>query len=86
MVVFSLKAGAAAAWDRRVEGKTLTFEPLSGSKKKLFKDKETGSSWEPMSGICIDGKLKGKTLKPLIGIAIRLDRWRGFYPKGDVYR
>ena len=86
VVAFSPKAAAAAAWDRRVGDKTLTFDLVLQKGRLRLKDKETGSLWKILSGACVEGPSKGQSLKPVVGIPIRLDRWRGFYPRGVVYR
>lgn len=85
-VVFVPKADAALAWVRELDGKPLTFEPLAGYEKLRLKDRETGSTWDPLSGRCVAGPSQGKQLKPLVAIAIRLRRYRAFYPKGETFK
>ena len=50
-----------------------------------LKDTQTGSVWDPLSGKALSGPLKDKQLRPLIAIPIRVSRYRGFYPDGEVY-
>lgn len=87
IAVFIPQADCAVAWVRRIDDTTLSFQPVSGEDNPLrIKDKETGSVWDPLSGKCLDGRLAGKQLKPLVAIAIRVSRYRGFYPTGEVYQ
>ena len=93
--VYILQAACAVAWDRRVDGKVLTFEPhvtssretVSNENEQLrLKDKQTSSVWDPLNGKALSGPQKGKQLKPLIAIPIRSSRYGGLYPDGEVYR
>jgi hypothetical protein len=92
--VYVPQAACAVAWDRRVDGKVLTFEPQIASNRETasteneqlrLKDKQTGSVWDPLNGKALSGPQKGKQLKPLIAIPIRVRRYRGLYPDGKVY-
>ena len=92
--VYVPQAACAVAWERRVDGRTLTFEPQlvisepagkKGTEELRLADKETGSLWDPLRGQALSGPLRGKQLKPLIAISIRTHRYRGLYPNGEVY-
>ena len=86
VVVFVPRAACALAWERSVDGKTLTFEPSTVEGKPLrLKDKQTGSLWDPLIGKALSGSHQGKQLKPLIAIPIRRSRYRGLYPDGQTY-
>ncbi len=50
----------------------------------LMRDSETGSLWERMSGRCLAGELAGQQLDPVPATAWLGQRWRGFFPKGEV--
>ena len=52
--------GTAAAFDRRVGGRALSFERRNGS----FVDRETGSSWD-ITGRATAGRLRGRRLRPV---------------------
>jgi len=52
--------GAAAAFDRRIGGRTLEFRSGDGG----YVDRQTGSKWD-ITGRAIDGPLKGERLRPL---------------------
>ncbi|MEE8441897.1 MAG: DUF3179 domain-containing protein [Spirochaetia bacterium] len=55
--------GVANAFSAVVDGRTLTFEALTGS----FRDIETGTIWDAF-GVAIFGELEGKALDPVIGV------------------
>ena len=56
----SAEVGTAAAFDRRLEGRTLSFEARGGR----FVDRETGSEWD-ITGRAVSGELRGRRLRPL---------------------
>ncbi len=53
--------GATAVFDRRVDGRVLSFEP---ARDGLFRDRETGSVWLS-SGRAVSGPLAGRRLVPV---------------------
>ncbi|MEX2156876.1 MAG: DUF3179 domain-containing protein [Gemmatimonadales bacterium] len=53
--------GATAVFDRRLDGRALTFE-LAGDGR--FRDRETGSVWH-LSGRAVEGPLAGRRLVPV---------------------
>ncbi len=55
----SREVGASAVFDRRVAGRTLTFEP--GAESGFVRDRETGTSWD-IAGRAIAGRLAGSRL------------------------
>jgi Protein of unknown function (DUF3179) len=56
----SRDVGTAAAFDRRVDGRTLSFEPRGDG----FVDRETGSRWD-IAGRAVEGELAGARLAPV---------------------
>ena len=54
------EVGAAAVFERRLDGRTLSFEP--GEEPGTFTDRETGSSWD-VSGEATGGELQGSRLE-----------------------
>ncbi len=57
----SRDVGTAAAFDRRVDGRTLTFEAMGDG---LFRDHEMGSSWD-ITGLALSGPFAGRRLAPV---------------------
>jgi hypothetical protein len=56
----SRDVGTAAAFDSRVEGRTLSFERRGAG----FVDRETGSTWD-IAGRAVEGELAGARLEPV---------------------
>ena len=79
VIVFSEESAAPLAWER---GK-LTFESVGKGK---MKDKESGSIWSILKGECLEGKKKGEKLTQRAGVAILVERFRPFWPKGKRYK
>lgn len=73
--------GTAIAFDRRVDGQTLTFSPAGDDG---FKDEETSSTWN-LLGQAIDGPLEGEQLDTVNHRNEFWFAWAGFFPDGDVY-
>ena len=75
----------AVAFDRQVDGKTLTFYADKISPESApFKDKETGTRWS-LAGRGIDGPLRGKELKWVSSIQCRWYAWSAEYPETSIY-
>ncbi|MGH7614407.1 MAG: DUF3179 domain-containing protein [Gemmatimonadales bacterium] len=53
--------GATAVFDRRLDGRVLSFEPAGDGR---FRDRETGSAWL-LSGRAVSGPLAGRRLVPI---------------------
>ena len=68
--------------DRRVGGRTLTFENSGALWKDMLvmKDKETGTYWTPATGKALAGPLVGETLTILPASVTTADAWRELYP------
>ena len=73
--------GTGTMFDANVDGKLLTFT----KNKNLFVDKETKSVWD-ISGLCVEGKYKGNSLKPLAYGMHFAFAWFSFYPNSKVYK
>jgi hypothetical protein len=63
---------SAAAFDRRADGRLLSFEVGPGD---TFLDSGTGSRWN-LEGSCVQGPLRGTQLVPLEGLRAE---WYGWY-------
>lgn len=83
--VYIASAECGVAWKRTLDESVLTFriEPVDGHIRLV--DRDTESVWHPLSGIALEGPLKGSQLEPLITIPIRTSRYRFFYPEGAIF-
>lgn len=88
LVYYSRKQGTATAWNRRLDGRTLTFrvtEKRGPRRHRLLRDDQTGSLWSWLTGTAESGPLKGKRLGQLLYNPILNDRFRAHYPKGRTW-
>jgi hypothetical protein len=72
----------SAVLDRRVGGRTLTFENSGALWKDMLvlKDKETGTYWTPATGRALAGPLEGEMLTILPAPVTTAEAWRELYP------
>ncbi len=77
---------SAVVYDRRVDGRTLTF----GTSGKLaddalvMYDRETGSEWKQPLGTAIDGPLEGRDLRVVPAAVTSVGTFRSAHPDGVV--
>ena len=72
---------SATVYDRRLDGRALTFELREGK----IVDTETGSQWN-LFGTAVAGQLEGKQLeKPDSGVHFAF-AWLAFNPESEIYR
>lgn len=74
----------AAAFDRRLDGKTLDFHRVATS-PSLFQDTQTSSSWT-IEGQCVGGPLLGKQLTHLFSLQAEWYGWSAYFPQTTVYQ
>jgi hypothetical protein len=72
-------------WERTVDGRVLSFR-LAGINNQNFimADRETGSWWQQVSGLAIQGPLKGKRLTRVFHDELTFRAWTGERPGGRV--
>lgn len=70
-----------AAYDRRVDGRTLTFEAIDGT---TMRDRETQSRWSSDRGIAIDGPMRGKQLERISSKLVYWGVWARFHPRSEI--
>jgi len=76
----------AVAFDRRIEGQTLTLYADSISPESApFKDKETDSRWT-IAGRAVDGPLRGKELTWVSSIQCRWYAWSAEFPDSPIHK
>jgi hypothetical protein len=74
--------GATAVFDRRLDGRPLTFEPAWGGR---FRDRETGSVWL-LSGRAVEGPLASSRLVPVPHGNHFWFAWAAFRPDARLVR
>ena len=76
----SRAVGATGAFDRELDGRTLTFETTADG----FRDRETGSTWT-LLGHGVKGPLAGRRLTAVPHIDAFWFAWAAFNPATSVY-
>ncbi len=78
-----LASNATAVFLRTVAGQTLKFKPAQGY---FVKDTPTGTTWNLITGVATDGKLKGHRLERLPAMNIYWFAWARYHPETTVYK
>jgi hypothetical protein len=87
-VAASREVGSTGVFDRRVDGRTLTFRPKpapTGEEAEQFVDEETGSTWT-LTGRAVAGPLAGGQLERIGHTDSFAFAWFAFRPETRVYR
>lgn len=77
VITFNQESTAANLFFSEVDGQSLHFVTVSPSQ---MSDSKTESVWNSQTGECIEGPMKGKKLKQLVGIVSYTSRWKSFHP------
>lgn len=84
LVVFNADSATGVVFDRRLAGQTLTFI-LADPAALTLTDAETGSTWEGLTGLALDGPLAGEQLVRVKSTAAFWFGWKDSYPDTAVY-
>ena len=86
VITFEPTSESGAAFLRRLDGRTLTFEPAPGSAGvSLMRDRETGSLWQVLTGQAVEGELFGERLERLPSHYSFWFAWSDFHPQTELY-
>lgn len=87
LVVFDPESATGVIFKRKAEGKTLIFRKTQQSNKKglFLTDDATGSLWEGLTGIALEGPLKGKRLESLPITPSFWFGWVDHYPHTELF-
>ncbi len=88
LVVYSSGAKTATAWNRRLDGRLLSFSMAEEKDRfgnRLVRDGETGSTWSWLAGEAVAGPLRGRRLGQLAYNPILNDRFKAFYKEGPIF-
>lgn len=92
LVTYCEGAGTGVVFDRVLNGKTLEFELVTSKGAKgaaacrFMKDKKTGSRWQRLTGLAVDGPLAGARLNQLSTTLAFWFGWKDYFPKSVIYR
>ena len=86
VITFEPVSESGAAFQRRLEGRTLTFEPAEERVGiALMRDLETGSLWQVLTGQAVEGPLSGQKLERLPSHYSFWFAWSDFHPQTELY-
>lgn len=89
VVVYQPKFQAATAWERTLDGTVLDLRRGTEGEDGLARLEETGenpSVFHAVTGACLSGPLKGKSLKPLVQCFWEVYAWTAHHPRGTMFR
>ena len=81
VVVFDVESSGAMIFDRRPNGRTLSF----AWREDQLIDIETGTVWHPQTGRALEGELVEERLTPEVGIISFRETWEVFHPKSSYW-
>ena len=85
LIWFDPQSETGVAFERRVEGQTLTFR-ASEHHPRMLVDEQTESRWQASSGRAIHGPLRGRRLPFLVATSAFAFGWYDYFPDSDTYR
>jgi hypothetical protein len=81
LIVFNRQTSTPRAFNRRHSNALLTFH-WQGNR---VTDQETGSTWNPFTGIAVSGSLQGQSLEPVAGTISLEAAWQRFHPESEIW-
>ena len=84
VVWFDPATNTAAAFQRTVNGRPLTFFP-DPENPIFMRDRETDSQWSGLNGLAVNGRLKDTQLTPLVSTSAFEFGWFDYFPESDTY-
>ena len=87
LIYFDVPSGTALVYDRRVNGRTLTFGVDTGTSGVLtaLVDEETGSRWMAFTGLAVEGELKGQRLERIPSHLSFWFAWTDWNPETELF-
>ena len=74
-------------WERTVDGRVLTFRLFGiNNQNFIMRDEETGTWWQQVTGLAIQGALKGRRLTGVGHDEVSFESWGGEQPGGRVLK
>ena len=86
VVYFDPTSDSAIAYDRVIDGKTLTFTLREEDGTDFIVDEQTGTLWLPYSGTAVEGSLAGSNLTRIRSTYSFWFAWTDYYPDTELYQ
>jgi hypothetical protein len=87
-VTFCLLSNSALLYSRKLGSQTLSMRvlsPLYFGNLVLY-DRNTDSYWPQLTGVAMEGPLKGFVLESPVYTRVYWYSWAAFYPKTEIYK
>ncbi len=81
LVAFDRDSATGRMYERKLGDRVLTFHVDMGR----ITDKESGSTWDPVTGRALAGPLRGKSLTAMPAIVSYRNVWKGFHPNSTIH-
>lgn len=86
VIWFDPSTATATAFSRQLGGTVLTFDPaLREPGPAWLRDRETGTTWSPLTGQAVDGELVGSQLTRIHAMNAFWFAWTDFYPDTEIF-
>ena len=87
LVVFEAEITTGVIFNRKIDGKTLSFKQIKkpDSKGLMLADDATGSLWDGLTGISLQGSYKGRKLEALPMTPSFWFGWVDHYPDTELF-
>lgn len=82
LVLLATSDESGSVFERTVNGETLTFKSVGGR----VQDSETGSTWDPVTGLATAGPQAGQRLTPVPATTSFWFGWFDFFPGTALYK
>jgi Protein of unknown function (DUF3179) len=82
IVVVATGDRSASVYLRTLNGQALDFDPRDGK----FQDRQTGTTWDPITGRAIAGPMDGQVLTPVPATTSFWFGWLDFFPGTELYK
>ncbi len=86
LVAFDAQSENGAAFDRRLDGRVLSFAVAGEGDRLLLRDQQTGSRWNGLAGQAVSGPMEGQQLRRLPATYAFWFAWKAHFPETQVYQ
>ena len=84
LVTFGSDGKTGIVFDRRLDGRTLTFDPRPNEPDAMV-DRETDSSWQRLTGRALSGPMRGRELTQQTATTSFWFGWHDFFCETTVF-
>jgi len=82
VIIYDPDEAVAVAWETKFKGKPLRFEAAGKDDDglPLMNDRKSKTTWNAMTGKCVEGSFKGERLTQVVATPWLINRWQDHYP------